>query len=207
MTDLVNSESPNIYQRILSVMSELDYIQKGSKMVNGQYKYVSHDQVTSAIQPLLVQYGIASLPTVKSWKQEGNRTEVELLVYFVNANDPNDQFSVMSIGYGVDSGDKGPGKAISYAFKMACLKTFCLETGEDPDNDANAVYEPRKCLDFDMLIPADMTDKERARLQKFLEYSADCMKKHIEEVKQEACARMPEFLSAFRNWKPKKEEA
>ena len=196
----------NIYQRILGIMADLHYIQKGDKMVNGQYKYVSHDQVTAAIHPMLVKHGIVTLPTVKDKRQEGNRTEVDLLVYFVNVDDPTDQFSVLSFGYGVDSGDKGPGKAISYAFKMACLKTFCLETGEDPDQNAEAAYEPVKCLDFDLALPGDLTDKERERLKKFLEYSATCMNKHVEVVKAEAVSRMPDFIKAFKNWKPKKED-
>ena len=34
----------------------------------------------------------------------------------------------------MDNADKAPGKAISYAFKYALLKTFALETGEDEES-------------------------------------------------------------------------
>ncbi len=75
-------------------MSELEYIQKGSKTVNNQYRYVSHDQVTAAIHPLLVKHGIAVIPSILETKQEGNRTIVHLNVFFVNADNPVDQFCV-----------------------------------------------------------------------------------------------------------------
>ena len=193
----------NIYQRINNLMSELDYVAKGDKTVNGQYRFVSHDQVTAKVHPMLVKHGIVVLPTVTKWSQEGNRTVIELRIHFVKSECPTDQFSVDYIGFGVDSGDKGPGKAISYAYKYALLKTFCLETGDDPDNDAKAVYEPPRCLEFDMLLPADMTEKDRGRLTEFLLYSAEAAGKHVEDVKREAVQRMADFLNAFKNWKPK----
>lgn len=198
--------SLNIFQRILGVMSELDYIQKGPKTVNGQYRYASHDQVTAALHPLFVKYGIVSVPSVEESMQEGNRTIVKLVTTFVNVDFPQDHFTMRSIGYGIDAGDKGPGKAISYAFKMACLKTFCLETGEDPDFDANASYEPAKCQEFDSILPAEMTEKDKTKLKKFLVYSSQVLQKHIEDVKREAVKRPEDFLKKFQNWSPKKEK-
>lgn len=132
----------NIYQRILDVMSEIDYIQKGEKRVANQYRYVSHDLVSSVIHPQLVKHGIAVIPTVKERKQDGNRTEILLQVKFINVDDPQDHFVVDSLGYGIDTADKGPGKAYSYAYKYIILKTFVLETGDDPDQDQNTKYEP-----------------------------------------------------------------
>lgn len=188
-------------------MGELQYIQKGEKTVNGQYRFVSHDQVTAAIHPLLVKHGVVIIPTVENIQQEGNRTVVTLVLRFMNVSaDYRDYFESKYIGYGVDSGDKGPGKAISYAYKYAILKTFCLETGEDPDNDAEAVYEPAICHEFDLQMPADMTDNERAKMNKFLVYSSQLMKKHPEDVKREALTRLPEFMAAFKNWNTSKKK-
>ena len=145
--NLTKYEGKNIYQRILSVMAEVDYIQKGDKMVNGQYRFVGHDQVTAIIHPQLVKHGIAVLPTVVGSKQDGNRTEVVLSTTFVNVDDPMDRIEIKTLGYGIDQGDKGPGKAVSYAFKYAVLKTFSLETGDDPDMDANASYSAPQPLE------------------------------------------------------------
>lgn len=209
---------PNIHQRILGVMSELHYIQKGDKTVNGQYRFVSHDQVTSKLHPLLVKHGITVIPSMEEMTQDGNRTRVSMVVTFINADNPTDHFTTRYFGYGIDgggfdrdgkekaAGDKGPGKAISYAYKYALLKTFCLETGDDPDFDANTSYEPAKCLEFDSILPADLSDKEKLKLKKFLIYSSKTLDKHIEDVKREAVKRPEDFLRSFKNWNPKKEE-
>jgi len=159
----------NIHQRILAVMSELDYIQKGDKMVNGQYRFVSHDQVTAAIHPLLVKHGICVVTSIKSFVQNGNRSEVTLTVQFINADNPTDYVNSEWLGYGIDNSDKGPGKAVSYAFKYAILKTFVLETGDDPDMDCLVKHVPEKMpaatdaiisesdyLALDVLIGVDM---------------------------------------------------
>lgn len=142
-------KSLNIYQRILAVMAEVDYIQKSQKTVNNQYRFVSHDQVAAKIHPQLVKHGIVVVPTTKSIAQEEfavmqkgervvqQRTQVCLSTKFVNVEDPQDCVEIETWGYAIDSSDKGPGKAVSYAYKYALLKMFCLETGEDPDQVAH----------------------------------------------------------------------
>lgn len=126
----------NVHQRILAVMADVDYVAKGEKQVAGQYKYVSHDAVTATLHPMFVKHGIIALPNVQESVQCGNRTEVKLLTSFVNVDNPDDAVHIASIGYGIDPQDKGPGKAISYAYKYALLKLFALETGDDPERDS-----------------------------------------------------------------------
>lgn len=195
----------NIYERIVGIMSELHYIAKGSKTVNGQYRFVSHDQVTAKVHPLLVKYGVVVIPTVEEMTQEGNKTTVKLNVCFTCAEDPaNYSFTTDFYGQGIDSGDKGIGKAISYAYKYALLKTFCLETGDDPDNDANAVYEAPKCLEFDATFHPLVQKEDLPKLEKFLTYSAEVLQKHVEDVKREAVKRPEDFMRKFQIWSPKK---
>ena len=134
-------ESKNILQRINAVMQELDYLQR-EKKTGLQYSYVSHDKVTGAVRPLLVKHGIVCYPRGFEVRQEGNRTHLHCKVVFANIDQPTQFIEVDSVGYGIDSQDKGPGKAISYAVKYALLKTFALETGDDPDQDQNVTFEP-----------------------------------------------------------------
>ena len=185
-------------------MEELTYIQKGDAKVNGQYRFVSHDDVSEKVHPMLVKHRVLALPTTLSINQEGNRTVIMQRVFFVNADNPVDQFSVDFPGYGVDPSDKGPGKAISYAYKYAMLKTFCLETGEDPDKDSKTRYEPAKCLDFDLAIPTSFTEAEKKKLNKFLIESAEAQGKHVEEIKASAVGKMEQFLEVFKKWSVKK---
>jgi len=137
------SEELNIHQRINAVMKKLDYVQKENKKVNNQYTFVSHDAVTAAVRVHLVDEGIVVIPSVTNHIQDGNRTEVDLQVDFVNIDKPEDKVSINVFGYGVDQQDKGPGKAFSYAKKYAFLQLFALETGDDPER-SNIDHEPEK---------------------------------------------------------------
>jgi len=131
----------NIYQRMLKVMEAVDYVQKEQKKVNGQYTFVSHDAVTAKIRPELVKNGILAVARVVRHEQDGNRTEADVEVDFINADKPDERITIPCFGYGIDPQDKGPGKAISYAVKYAYLKAFALETGDDPERD-NIEHKP-----------------------------------------------------------------
>lgn len=138
----------NIYQRILKVMGDISYVQKENKKVNNQYTFVSHDAVVAKLRKSMVEHGIVFVPSVISHEiqegSKGNRTVVEMQCGFYNAEKPDEFISVKSYGYGIDSQDKGIGKAVSYAVKYALLKVFMLETGDDPERDVNNNFEPKK---------------------------------------------------------------
>jgi len=143
-----NEETKNIYQRISSVMEEVKYVQKSNAAKGIPYKSVKHDDVMGALHLPLVKHGIVVVPSIVEMTQDGNRTTAKIEVSFVNIDDPEDRFTVTYFGYGVDTQDKGPGKAFSYAVKYALLKTFCLETGDDPEKD-NIEYEESNVITFE----------------------------------------------------------
>jgi hypothetical protein len=209
MIEVLPMEVPqmlNIHQRVLAIMEDLDYIRKGEKTVNGQYRFVSHDQVTAAIHHLLIKHRVNMIPSTETIKQDGNRTEVTMIITYVNVDNPADNYSTRFCGYGCDTGDKGPGKAVSYACKYAAMKGFHLETGDDPDNDAKSSYEPPKCQEFSSMLPI-YDAKELAKLNLFLAHSAEVLGKHVEDVKRDAVKRMPDFIKAFEKWEaPKKKK-
>ena len=210
------NESKNLHQRILSIMKDIDYIQKGDKKVEQSVHFVSHDQVTALIHPKLVQHGIVVVPSVKSLTQDGNRTNVCLEVTFVNVDNPADRISLEMWGYGVDQSDKGPGKAISYAFKYSILKMFCLETGDDPDQDATSKYEPQKekeksvfdllgamykvCGDMNKTFDTDLVDE-------YVTFLAMAKKSEPGKIMDYAllnAENTTRFISSFETWKSKK---
>src|SRR5688572_5129635 len=115
------------------VMKAVSYVQKEEKMVNNQYRFVSHDAVTAKLRPHLIEAGVLVVPRVTKHSQDGNRTEVDIEVDFVNVEKPEDRITIPMFGFGIDPQDKGPGKAVSYAVKYALLKAFSLETGDDPE--------------------------------------------------------------------------
>lgn len=134
----------NIYQRLHAAMGDVDYIQKERKQ-GMNYTIVSHDAVTAKVRPVLHKHGIVYHPHSLDYVQDGNRTQVNLVVRFVNVDKPDDFVDVPCLGYGIDSQDKGPGKAVSYAVKYALLKALGLETGDDPDVEVETPkHEPAR---------------------------------------------------------------
>jgi hypothetical protein len=125
----------NLHQRMAAVMQAVTYIQKESKQ-GMQYKIVSHDKVTAKVRPALLANGVIYYPIRCDTAQNGNRTECNMTVRFANIDDPQDFIDVESCGHGIDTQDKGPGKAQSYAVKYALLKALGLETGDDADHDS-----------------------------------------------------------------------
>ena len=107
---------------------------------------VSHDEVTAKVRDDLVKFGIVVEPYLVSERvvqdtlmfmgQHKNpiiRLEGVVDVFFVNIDEPTDRACVRVPAHALDAGDKAPGKLVSYAVKMAMLKIFSIETGEDDE--------------------------------------------------------------------------
>lgn len=137
----VKMESKNIYQRINAVMKEEIYIKKGSA---GQGTGVLHDELLAVLTPFLVREGIVvevhkDGESRSRQNQKGNYIyECDFNVFYVNIDNPEDKVCVLIESHAMDSGDKAPGKAITYAAKTAHLKTFCIETGVNDESRAEA---------------------------------------------------------------------
>lgn len=152
----------NIYQRINEVRKEVEYLKK-EKAVQG-YKVVTHDQVTGALRDSFIKYGIIVVPSeinshvVDTGTTTSNGTpwiryEAKYQVDFVNADEPTKEGEIVTVvvtAHAMDTGDKAPGKALSYGTKMAMLKLFSIETGEDDEERAEQVTQT------DGLTPASL---------------------------------------------------
>jgi len=109
-------------------------IRKDGKKV-GEFNYVSHDMVTAHVRDAFNEFGVLTWPSVIAHATNGNRTELQVVTAFINADSPEDQMSITTYGYGVDFSDKGPGKALSYAVKYAYLKALMLQSADDVEAD------------------------------------------------------------------------
>lgn len=148
----------NIYQKLSWVSEKVGYIKKNEKIEigSGGYWAVNHDAVTATVQPLFVEAGILVLPSILSskyetdmlnWEKEGYQGKMQLrreflytasfTVRFQNIDDKEDYCLVIVDGFAMDSQDKHPGIALSYAVKSAILKVLSLETGESDESRIN----------------------------------------------------------------------
>lgn len=156
------TDNINIHQRLASAMKAVSYIQKEHKK-GMQYSTVSHDAVTAKVRPALLEAGIVYYPVRCDHQHNGNRAECSMTVRFVNVDQPDDYFDVPTFGYGIDGQDKGPGKAMSYAVKYALLKALGLETGDDPDTDADTPKHKPDVPHFDPKAFAERMSREMAQ--------------------------------------------
>lgn len=151
-----NSKSLNIYQRLAIVRTEVPYLQKTQK--GQQYQYVGSSDVLGALHSKINEVGVQLVPSIVNHKvteqievgsqynkytqqnDEKKRvtyfTELDMIMKWVNNDDPSDFIECPWYAQGVDiAGEKGVGKALTYAEKYFLLKYFNIATDkDDPDS-------------------------------------------------------------------------
>ena len=142
----------NIYEKMLAITNEIGTVAKNLEVGVGksQYKAVGEADVLKAVKELEAKYNVYSYPSnrkvidnsIMQTRKEynGQVTEsnqlfmrIEVEYTFVNVEKPDEQIKIISYGDGIDTQDKAPGKAMTYADKYALLKAYKIVTGEDPD--------------------------------------------------------------------------
>jgi hypothetical protein len=137
--------SLNILQRINEIRKELSYVQKDQKKIDGQYTATRYDQIVAASHALMVKYGVvAVVETLPDWDvvtteqktAKGTpytRFQCRIQTTFYNVDDPKDFVVSSAPAFGLDQGDKGPGKAHTYGAKSNVVKTLYLITGDEEE--------------------------------------------------------------------------
>ena len=147
----------NIFEKLSLITDEIGVIEKNlnvSITKTNSYKAVSERDVLDAVKPIEKKYRVYSYPAkreiidkdtlVKESEYNGNITRTNTLFMrinttyrFVNIDKPDDYIETTVYGDGLDTGDKAPGKAMTYADKYALMKAYKLSTGDDPDKEAS----------------------------------------------------------------------
>lgn len=204
----------NIYQRMAAITAELQTVAKNLNVETGKgkgYKAVSERDVIDAVKPLEAKHGVYSYPASRrvlesaalesesEWNGKVTKKttffeRIETVYRFVNTDDPTDFIETTTFAEGIDSQDKGSGKAMTYADKYALMKAYKISTGDDPDQTASEdvnytrkatpapkcadcggmLYQIKK-RDGTMWSVSDMAEYSRRRFDRCL--CADCMKK------------------------------
>lgn len=160
----------NIFEKINAVMKEIEYLTKDGKVEFGttKYKAISEEKVTTAVRNELVKQGIVILPVeqqsenkelIRTDKSVNMLTSVHVKYRIQNIEDVNDYIEVESNGTGVDTQDKGVGKAMTYAYKYMLLRTFAIPTGEDPDKISSAETDEKMAIEADNTIISETKAK------------------------------------------------
>lgn len=154
----MNQDTPNIYQRMAAITAELQTVAKNLTVEtskNKGYKAVSERDIIDAVKPAEAYHGVYSYPASreildsamleseteyqgKVTKRTTFFTRIKTVYRFVNMDDPKDYIETTTFAEGIDSQDKGSGKAMTYGDKYALMKAYKISTGDDPDQTASA---------------------------------------------------------------------
>lgn len=189
----------NLYQKIQAVSNDIKNIEKDMQVGTGNYSYkaVSDIAVTTKVKESETMHGIISIPIkqehissdiVHVQKKEGESIiyvdNIKMTLRIIDIENPSNFIDIESFGKGVDSGDKGFGKASTYARKYALLNAYKIATGEDPDSEKSkeektpSINDIKKTV-IDFLLRN--TEKRNAVLSHFNLGSVDDLsKKQIE---------------------------
>lgn len=147
----------NIYQKLAAITNELQTVAKNLTVQTtktSSYKAVSERDVLDAVKPIEAKYGIYSYPVSreilesnllesessydgKTTKKTTFMTRIKTVYRFVNVDNPEEFIETTTFAEGIDSQDKGSGKAMTYADKYALMKAYKISTGEDLDEEAS----------------------------------------------------------------------
>jgi len=147
--EVAGASPRNLLQRLNAIRDDMGKLEKdvevkGADKETVKYTAVGHDQVTQAVRAAMIKHGVMSTVTlehsesvpqnVKWGAREVMQHRAVYLITFINIDAPDEQVAVRSEAYADDAGDKGPGKAESYAVKYAYMKMFAMVTGEDDES-------------------------------------------------------------------------
>ena len=178
-------ENKNIYAKIQAVAADLMSIEKDMQVGVGRYSYkaVSDLQVTKKVKEAEQKHGIISIPVsqkienfevIKTQTEHGEKITFSMLIKMtlrIYDIETGESIEIETFGHGVDSNDKAPGKASTYARKYALLNAYKIATGEDPDaeksKDIEVIPQPNEKEAAVKAYLLKNTETMRAILQHF----------------------------------------
>lgn len=194
----IDTKAMNIYEKIQAVSNEVRNVEKNLVVGTGNssYKAVGDLDVVMKVKEAETKFRIVTIPVrqelVKSEivRVVGNNGYekltysdiVKMTVKIVNLDNTSETLEVESFGRGLDAGDKGFGKASTYARKYALLNAYKIATGEDPDANKS---EQQVALTKD-----EVKDKVINYMMQNANYSNSCLSyygcKTVEELDSKA---------------------
>lgn len=170
----------NIFQKMAAITAELQTVAKNLTVQTtktSSYKAVSERDILDAVKPLEAKHGVYSYPISrrvlesnlleseseyngKVTKKTTFMTRIETVYRFVNVDDPSEFIETTTFAEGIDSQDKGSGKAMTYGDKYALMKAYKISTGDDPDQTASEErnYKKTGSADYRKMLIARLNE-------------------------------------------------
>lgn len=143
----------NIYEKMLNITNEIASVNKNLTVGEGKssYKAVGEADVLKAVKELEFKFKVYSYPVNREiiestmytttsqygeYREKNNIfSRLKTTYRFVNIEKPDEYIETITYAEGIDTQDKGAGKAMTYSDKYALMKAYKIITGEDPDQN------------------------------------------------------------------------
>lgn len=143
---LAKKDGKQIFQKLIDVKKDLTAIGKG-KYNNQGWSFRGIDDLQKALKPVLDKHEVGlrlKCHQNAEHYQEGvdykgkpkvSKNTRILMEYIAFAGDGSELPLAMVPAEGIDPGDKGTNKALSYAMKYALIQAFCVPTEDQEEGD------------------------------------------------------------------------
>lgn len=147
----------NLAKSVIAVMKDVKGMEKNSRVGSGNHAYdgTKDQDVKDAFNEALSNHGLCILPIditeetkIDRWEetnQYGTKQKqsvfTKVKTKYMLLHESGESIELSGYGHGVDSQDKGAGKATTYALKNCLLYTFLTPVGKIDDTDKNHSLE------------------------------------------------------------------
>lgn len=177
----------NLLEKLLEMQKSVDKLVKDGKNTSDKYDYVSSDMVLDTLRPNMNELKLLLIPQISDARLSEGQTKsgttrymTELVMSFIWVDCESDEkMSVPFYAQGVDlAGEKGVGKALTYAEKYFLMKFFHIATSkDDPDSDGRT-----------------SSGEKRQRGSQAAKETAELCRKGMAKMLNELCAGDPEKI-------------
>lgn len=135
--------SAKIAAKMAAAMKEIDAVTKKGRNENQKYNYVRAADVANEVRTALVNNGIAftyDVSDCRNWEKASNSgsmlnyCHIKVDCLFIDS-ESGESVTAGAVGWGMDSGDKAPYKAMTGALKYIMRMTFLIPDESDPENE------------------------------------------------------------------------
>lgn len=175
-----------VYEKIAAVTSAMasEGIGKSRKNEQQGYKFRGIDDVYNALSRQLAVNGLCILPRMIERGQVERQSAKGGVLFYVTvtaefdvvAAEDGSKHIIRTYGEAMDSGDKATNKAMSAAYKYACMQMFCIPTEGDNDADATTHEVIPTPADESVVIDYIEAHKSAADLTSLQKVHADAVK-------------------------------
>lgn len=175
----------NIYQSITKIMEEVPSIGKTQRNKTQGFMYRGIDDVMNALQPLLANNKVFIVPEIlEQTREERTTSKGGNLIYSIckikykfYAEDGS-SVEAITIGEGMDSGDKATNKAMAIAMKYALFQVFCIPTDEMKDPDSETPEQSTKKNNAKTVLKPNNEDGEKPISETYIKAFTMWLKNH-----------------------------